>query len=256
MKKLLLTTFAWIVLTFGYAQTATNFTAIDCNNVSHDLFSELNSGKVVVITWTMPCGACIPAASTAANTVAGMGNPNVVFYLCDDYGNSTCSTIDSWASTNSITAHAKFSNAAINMTDYGTTGMPKTVVLGGSTCHSVFYNVNGTITSDALTTAINNALIPCAVGITEDNNISMGLSVFPNPAIKSTKINYTLPASANVTIDVMNILGEKISTINFGKQSSGKHEYEINFASFSAGMYYIKLKAGEATRTVKVTVTH
>src|SRR5262245_29254661 len=156
MKKILLTSFAALAANFSFALFATDFTATDCNSVSHNLFTELAAGKVVVITWVMPCGACIGSASTAATTVQSMGNPNVVFYLVDDAGNTSCTTLNSWASTNSITYTASFSNTGnlIKMTDYGTSGMPKTVVIGPS--HYVSYNVNGTISQGALTTAINN----------------------------------------------------------------------------------------------------
>jgi len=249
MKKTLLTLFAGLTLTFGYALNATDFTANDCASVSHNLFTELAAGKVVVITWVMPCSACIASASTAANTVIGMGNPNVVFYLVDDYANTNCTSLSSWASTNSITANAKFSNATISMADYGTAGMPKTIVIG--TSGFVTYNVNGTISQTALQNAINSGL----TGVKENNTVNFALNVFPNPAVKNTKITYTLATNAEVTIDVMNVLGEKVSTVSLGKLSVGKQEYELNIEALSVGSYLIKLSAGEASETVKITVT-
>ena len=253
MKKIVLTAVAGLALTFGFAQTATNWTVNDCAGNSHTLFSELDAGKVVVISWAMPCWACIGPIQTAANTVVGFANPNVVFYLCDDYGNSPCSTINSWASTNSITTNAKFSNAAIDMTDYGTAGMPKTVVLGG-TSHTVYYNVNGTNSQSNLQTAINNAL-SSGTAIVENNNAGLGLSIFLNPDVTTAKINYTLTTASEVKIDITNILGEKVSTVSLGKQSSGKQEYEIDLESLSAGSYFIKLNAGEVSETTKLTIT-
>ena len=257
MKKSLLTSITCLCFAFAQAQTAVNFTATDCASTSHNLFAELDAGKVVVITWPMPCGACISAASTAENTVTNMANPNVVFYLVDDVGNTTCATLNSWASTNSIAPTASFSNAGniIKMTDYGTSGMPKTVVLGGGTCHGVFFNVNGNISASALTTAINNALAPCSTGMTEQSNSPMGLSAFPNPAATSTIINYSLAISADVTIEVTNLLGETVRVVSLGKQSSGKQLYEMNLETLSVGSYFIKLNAGEMSETMKVTVT-
>src|ERR1035437_81122 len=128
MKKIVLIALIGIITQAGIAQTAVNFSCKDCSNNSHDLFNELKAGKVVVITWVMPCGQCIGVASTVASTVSGLSNPNVVFYLVDDYANTTCSTLNGWASTNSITTNANFSNAAIKMSDYGTDAMQKTVV--------------------------------------------------------------------------------------------------------------------------------
>lgn len=39
-------------------EKATNFTCNDCSGVPHDLFNTLDSGKIVVMVWVMPCGAC------------------------------------------------------------------------------------------------------------------------------------------------------------------------------------------------------
>ena len=49
---LILTT---ILASFGaFSQTATDFTCNDCAGSSHNLFSELDGGKVVVLVWVMP----------------------------------------------------------------------------------------------------------------------------------------------------------------------------------------------------------
>ncbi len=252
MKKLILTTLAGLSLTFGFATNAVDFTATDCASNSHNLFTELNAGKVVVICWVMPCGACISSASTDANTVVGLSNPNVVFYLVDDAGNTSCSTLNSWASTNSITYNASFNNTGnlIKMTDYGSSGMPKTVVIGPD--HVVYYNVNGAVSQTALQNAINTAL---ATGINEPKRMSMSLNVFPNPVSTTTKVTYTLKNSSDVTLKVMNALGQEVSTVSLGNQSAGKQEYQLNIENLSAGIYFVKLNAGEATETIKLTVT-
>ncbi len=258
MKKVLLTALIGLALTFGFAQTAVNFTATDCASTSHTLFTELDAGKVVVICWPMPCGACITGAKNCANAVQSFATSNpgqVKFYLVDDAGNTSCSTLSSWASTNSIVADAKFGNAGntIKMTDYGTSGMPKLVVLGGPS-HTVYYNVNGAGSVSAIQSAINNAL-SAMTGIAEANKNISAVSVFPNPATTNAKINYTLTTSVDVTIEVVNLLGEKVSFVSLGKQSVGKQEYEINLEALSAGSYFIKLNTGETSETVKVTVT-
>jgi hypothetical protein len=54
----------------------------------------------------------------------------------------------------------------------------------------------------------------------------------------------------------MNQLGQKVNSVSIGKQSAGKHEYQINPESLSNGVYFIRLTAGEAIETVKLTVSH
>ena len=258
MKKLLLIFSALFTSAILQAQTtASNFNCNDCAGLSHTLFNELDSGKVIVITWVMPCSACIAGASTAATTAHGYAtsNPGIVkFYLMDDYGNTICHTLGSWASTNSITADAEFSDATINMADYGSTGMPKTVVLGGIN-HTVFYNQSGTPSTSALQAAINSAL-SSNTGIIENNNIKMGLSVFPNPALNNAKIKYTLTKLAEVSIEMMNVLGKKIKTVSLGTQSVGKQEYLIDLESISNGIYFARLNAGGTSEIIEFTVTH
>ena len=256
MKKTLLTALVGLIVQFGFSQTtATDFTVNDCATASHTLFTELDAGKVIVMTWVMPCGACISVAGTVSSTVQGYSSSNpgrVKFYLVDDYANTTCSTLNSWASTNSIATDASFSNAAINMNDYGQTGMQMTVVLGGAN-HTVFFNQTGAVTAGALQTAINNAL--AATGISENSNAIMSMNLFPNPSVNDAKISYTLKSSANVSIEVLNILGEKINSISLGTQAAGKQEYQINVESLTEGIYFIKLNAGEVVETSKLTVT-
>lgn len=55
MKKpvLLSLSILFSVLTFSQT-TATDFTVNDCNDVTTNLFTQLDEGKVVVIAWVMP----------------------------------------------------------------------------------------------------------------------------------------------------------------------------------------------------------
>ncbi|HRD39909.1 MAG TPA: hypothetical protein PLC65_14870, partial [Bacteroidia bacterium] len=67
-----------------------------------------------------------------------------LFYLVDDYANTSCPTLTSWALTNGMPNAIVFSNSAIDMYDYGSTGMPKIVVIGGAN-HQVFDNQNNSL---------------------------------------------------------------------------------------------------------------
>src|SRR5712671_2429145 len=188
MKKQLFTFIFAFITAAGFAQTAVNFNCSDCAAASHDLFTELDAGKVIVLVWVMPCSACVSASLTTYNVVQSYqsSNPNTVYmYLCDDYGNTACSSVNSWANTNGLTNAVRFSNASINMADYGSTGMPKIVVIGG-TNHTVFYSANNTVNSNNLQGAINSALN--ATGVNEPGGSISSFSVFPNPAAAATEI--------------------------------------------------------------------
>ncbi|CAN5850717.1 hypothetical protein BH11BAC7_BH11BAC7_32630 [soil metagenome] len=257
MKKSLLLIFTALASFAINAQTATNFNCNDCNNVNHDLFAELNAGKVIVICWVMPCSACIAPSlncATMAQSYASSNPGQVKFYLCDDSGNTTCTTLDSWANTNGITADANFSSSTIRMNDYGAAGMPKIVVLGGGASHTVFYNANNTFDYHQLQGSVDNAL--AATGITTINNKFSAVNLFPNPACGgSAVLNYSLAENADVTIHVYNTIGEKMNAVTFENEATGKHEATLDLSAFSKGVYFIRLIAGESSQVIKFIVT-
>ena len=259
MKKLFTLILSALSL-LGFAQsTATNFNANDCSSANHMLFTELDAGKVVVICWVMPCGACISSAAADASAVQGFASSNpgrVKFYIVDDSGNSTCSTLTGWESTNGITADATFSNAGnvIKMSDYGTSGMPKTIVLGG-TSHTVFYNQNGSVSSSALNSAIQNAL-NSTTGIAEQAATVSDMNVFPNPAINATSVSYSLSSASEVKVELYNMVGQNVRTVFSGNQPAGEYKTEIDCAKLQSGIYFVKLIAGRTEKTIMLSVSH
>ncbi len=259
MKKILLVLLLISISSALLAQTATNFNCNDCSGVAHDLFTELDAGKVIVITWVMPCGACSGPALTAYNTVDSyqLANPGrVFFYLADDVGNTSCLTMNGWANSMSIPQNAyslRFSNAAIDMTDYGTAGMPKVVIIGGSS-HTVFYNANNSVNAFAMQNAINLAL--SATGINENNNTISGLNIFPNPADKSSEIKFNLTKSISMNIDLFNLEGKKIESVFSGEMQSGGNSIVVNTSSLLSGMYLVKLNGDGYSSFMNLVVAH
>lgn len=171
MKASLL--FVACILTFhlGFGQaTATDFTQNDCNGISHNLFSELNANKVVVIAWVMPCEFCVDGAVAGWNAAQSfaVSNPGkVLYYLVDDFGDNTCADLSNWSVTNNVAGGTPitFNNLGkpINMNDYGSGGMPKVVVVGGSS-HYVYFNENFSAADNevAITSAIAQGLTGAA----------------------------------------------------------------------------------------------
>ncbi|MBL4594434.1 MAG: hypothetical protein JKX68_11560 [Flavobacteriales bacterium] len=138
---------------------ATDFTAIDCDGISHNLFTELDNNTIVIISWVMPCSSCIADPLEVTNAVQAYATTHpgrVKFYLVDDYANTPCNGFTVWASVYGITDCTIFSDPSIDMNDYGVPGMPKTVVIAGSN-HQVYFNKSES--TAGLTDAIDQALI-------------------------------------------------------------------------------------------------
>ncbi|MCW3076554.1 MAG: hypothetical protein JWO32_1163 [Bacteroidetes bacterium] len=259
MKKLLFLFIISVFTTAVVSQTAVNFNANDCSSANHDLFSELNSGKVIVIAWVMPCANCISGALagyTSVQNYAGSNPGQVKFYLADDVANTSCATLQSWANTNGMTnCDAVFSNTAVNMSAYGAAGMPKLIVVGGSN-HAVYYNVNGSgaITSSDIQSAINSALSDVAAGIKEHSEFISAANIYPNPSNTSVNFSLNLIKRANVKIHIQNQLGQKISEVYNGSLQQGENMFNINTTAFNNGTYFINCTVEESSKILKLVI--
>ena len=67
---------------------------------------------------------------------------------------------------------------------------------------------------------------------------------YPNPFNPSTMIKYVLPVKANVTLKIINSLGQEISTLVKGEKQAGIHEVEFNASNLASGIYFYRLKVG------------
>jgi hypothetical protein len=257
MKKYILFSLAVFIYSLGFSQTsATNFNCTDCNTITHNLFTELNSGKIVVLVWVMPCSSCIAPSRTAYDAVQTYTTSNpgrVVFYLVDDYANTTCATLTSWSNTNAMPNAIKFSNAVINPANYGNVGMPKIIVVGGST-HTIFYNEDNGNNLSGIKPAINLAL--AATGINENNNIVSTLNIFPNSERRNATILYYLNKTAAINIEVLDITGKILNSFSFGDQASGKHEIQIDLGSLKQGVYFLRFDSANLSKFEKFVISN
>jgi hypothetical protein len=254
-KNLLAFVFAMFVGVTVFAQTAPDFTATDCNGNSHNLYTELNAGKVIVLVWVMPCGACTGPALTAYNVVQSYGSSNVVYYLIDDAGNTACTSLSSWATGSGIgTNRTTFSTTSIVESNYGGVGMPHVAVVGNSN-HNTFFNGLNAAAGDAtgIQNAINTAL--STSGIATISSHPYQLTVFPSPASQKIKVSYAMKESAQVTLQIFNSVGQSVIKNELGKQSAGDYSSDIDLNKSAAGIYYMRLSAGTNSETVKFTIS-
>lgn len=80
--------------------------------------------------------------------------------------------------------------------------------------------------------------------------ISIG-NVFPNPTSGVTTINYALANASDVTVEVVDITGKVVYTVNNGTQIAGGHQVSFDATSFSNGVYYVTISTNETTVTKK-----
>ena len=66
---------------------------------------------------------------------------------------------------------------------------------------------------------------------------------YPNPFNATTTIQYNLPMASDVTIDIYDLLGNKVETLIDKNQQAGYHRVIWNADDFSSGMYFYKIQA-------------
>ncbi|HEX7573758.1 MAG TPA: S8/S53 family peptidase [Bacteroidota bacterium] len=77
---------------------------------------------------------------------------------------------------------------------------------------------------------------------------------YPNPFNPSTVIDYVIPRTTYVTLEVFDILGRTVRTIVSGEQGFGPHSVRFDGAGLSSGVYFYRLKADGVAQTRKLIV--
>jgi hypothetical protein len=134
------------------------------------------------------------------------------------------------------------------MSDYGTPGMPKVVVLGKNS-HTIYYNKNdNTITQIDVEDAITLALT-ATVGIDEEAT-NLQLNAYPNPTTGFINIEYT--SQSPVQFDVINMLGEKVLSQNTNNTKNAT----VDVSNLTKGIYFLRMIADSKTTNLKFTLSN
>jgi hypothetical protein len=80
---------------------------------------------------------------------------------------------------------------------------------------------------------------------------------YPNPFNPVTTIEYSVPSRAQVTIEIFNVLGQKVRTLVNETKSAGSYRIEWNGVDYagrpvSTGVYLYRFQAGDVVHTKKM----
>lgn len=75
---------------------------------------------------------------------------------------------------------------------------------------------------------------------------------YPNPFNPTTTISYSLPISGNVSLEVFNLLGEKVATLADEFEEPGSYKKVFDASSLSSGTYIYKISAGSFVESRKM----
>ncbi len=94
------------------------------------------------------------------------------------------------------------------------------------------------------------------VGIKPDAEITSEslLELYPNPSTDFANINFSLNNPANVSIYVFDMQGRIVKHMKLDQLNAGNHHHEFSVQNLKAGIYVVKLDAGEYQKLSKIVV--
>ena len=110
-------------------------------------------------------------------------------------------------------------------------------------------DINGCIISVVVTIGTTNG-----VGIATTNFENLTVTIFPNPAQDHLQLILSTDQKNYLQLEIYNVLGEKVETLDFGKVSAVNFTY--NTIALTNGIYFFRVSSGEVTTIRKITISH
>jgi PKD repeat protein len=95
---------------------------------------------------------------------------------------------------------------------------------------------------------IDDINIDITTGTKDISEMIDDLKIYPNPASSSCNLNFNLSQSKTLTINIYNVIGEKVYTHPKNVYEEGIQEIKLNTSHLSNGMYILQINDG--TRSV------
>ncbi len=140
-----------------------------------------------------------------------------------------------------------------------TAGGVDTTVTAFNNQQSQTFNFTVSGLPSRLTFDPNNWILKTMGSITEVNTDDIIPNSFklaqnyPNPFNPSTKIEFSIPETAEANLTVYDMLGNRVATLVNGKKSAGKYSVEFKPENrIASGIYLYKLQSGKFSQTRKM----
>lgn len=187
--------------------------------------------------FTLYPDSLIPHHYWAVNLAIGI--PPLTYFW--SWGDSTYDTI---AYPSHTYAAAGFYNIGLTIQD-------------SAGCQSSFSNIYDIQKQEEENTIITVDVVDSIPGIpttVQNTEVLQSLSVFPNPASGNAFVSYSLSTPATVSIEVYDVLGNKLNQLSNNEQEQGQHTSTIDIRNLAHGIYFLQIWADHQTALQKMMV--
>ncbi len=90
-----------------------------------------------------------------------------------------------------------------------------------------------------------------------NNGAEIDLSVYPNPMAGEGTIAFDLPASGDLHLAVLDLNGRTVAQLADGQATpAGRQTFRFESRDLPRGIYLVRLRVGDSTRTARLVVSH
>ncbi len=82
------------------------------------------------------------------------------------------------------------------------------------------------------------------------------ISIYPNPANGSSKLEYSLNMQSKVEIGVYNLQGQFVKSIFKGDKKDGVYQIELSTADLKQGVYFVRLRTSTIEKTIQMVIAN
>jgi hypothetical protein len=89
-------------------------------------------------------------------------------------------------------------------------------------------------------------------GIRKTNEANMALQIHPNPVNDFVYVEFNLPQTSLVSIQIINAMGAMVTELHHGQLPAGQQQFTWHAGHLPKGLYLCRVQVGEETRTLKI----
>ncbi|MCH8568919.1 MAG: T9SS type A sorting domain-containing protein [Balneolales bacterium] len=106
---------------------------------------------------------------------------------------------------------------------------------------------------DIVTGEVTEIMVSTSTGPSTDVPLEFALEQnYPNPFNPVTNINFILPETGDVWLEVFNLQGQRVAVLVNGTRNAGSHTVQFNGSALASGLYVYRLSAGSFLQTRKM----
>jgi len=92
------------------------------------------------------------------------------------------------------------------------------------------------------------------LGMDQKKNDITSVSIYPNPVKDLANVSLTLKQSGNVIVDVTNMLGQQVLSMDKGNMNAGSSQFSFSSSNLPSGVYFVTVNINGEKFTHKMIV--